>query len=109
MTDSQVRFGMAATLTSKPGGLQGDNKGFLVARQKMHTSLERLCHRFSPPFQKFLEYAISLQYKEAPNYRACQALFEPLLGDPSTRPLAVDFGAASGKVGCIPPYLCRPA
>lgn len=77
---------------------QGDNKGFLVARQKMATSLERLCHRFSPPFQRFLEYVITLHYKETPNYRACQALFEPLLGEPHTRPLAVDYGASACKV-----------
>ena len=86
---------------ARPGtiALQGDNKGFLVARQKMSTSLERLCGRWSAPFRQFLEYAISLQYKETPNYRACQALFEPLLGDVHSRPLALDYCSTLGKVG----------
>ncbi|KAK9804096.1 hypothetical protein WJX73_007044 [Symbiochloris irregularis] len=80
-------------------GFTGDNKGFLVAKQKVSTSLEALCSRCSPPFQQFLEYAISLSFKETPNYKACQKLFEPLLGDPSTRKLAVDYGVHAGKVG----------
>ena len=78
--------------------VQGENKGFLVARQKMATSLDRLCQRFSAPFRHFLEYVISLHYKETPNYRACQALFEPLLGDPGARPLAVDYEVRNAKV-----------
>lgn len=78
--------------------MQGENKGFMVAKTKMGTSLDRLCNRFSPPFKQFLEYAISLSYKEEPNYRACQALFEPLLGPPHSRPVAVDYGVTNGKV-----------
>ena len=78
--------------------MQGDNKGFLVARQKVYTTVEQLCRFHSAPFQQFLEYVLSLQFLEAPQYQLCQQLFEPLLEEPSQRPLARAYVTAAQAV-----------
>ena len=86
-------------LRACPECLQGDNKGFLVARQKVYTTVEHLCRFHSAPFQQFLEYVLALPFLEAPQYQLCQQLFEPLLEEPSQRPLARTYvSAAQAKV-----------
>ena len=87
--------------------MQGENKGFMVAKQKSQTTVERLCRFHTAPFLHFLEYVLSLSWGETPSYRLCQQLFEPLLEDASVRPLARDYQAASTpKVHSTPALVC---
>ena len=74
---------------------QGENKGFLVAKQKSQTTVERLCRFHTAPFAQFLDYVLGLGFKEAPNYRACQQLFEALLEEPTQRPMAREYQIAA--------------
>ena len=101
-----TRFRAARVNTS---GVQGDNKGFLVARQKVYTTVEQLCRFHSAPFQQFLEYVLSLQFLEAPQYQLCQQLFEPLLDEPSQRPLARTYVTAAQAVKVQTPTPSVPA
>ena len=77
-----------------------------MAKQKSQTTVERLCRFHTAPFAQFLEYVLSLTFLEAPSYRLCQQLFEPLLEDASTRPLARGYQASTStqsKVSVLRP------
>ena len=76
-------------------GAQGENKGFLVAKQKSQTTVERLCRFHTAPFAQFLEYVLGLSFCETPSYSLCQALFEPLLEEANLRPMARSYQVAT--------------
>ncbi|CAK9174558.1 unnamed protein product [Ilex paraguariensis] len=78
-------------------GLQGENKGFLVCKMKMTTSLETLCSLCPQPFRLFMEYVVNLKFDEEPNYAKYVALFDGIVGpNPDIRPINTD---GAQKVG----------
>lgn len=86
-------------------GYQGDNKGFLVCKKKMATSVEALC-RYPPgfndatpaAFKQFTETVVNLRYDEEPKYAAYAALFAPVCGPPTaSRPVDIAVGYQLGQ------------
>ena len=69
----------------------------MVCKTKVGTSAEQLCRAVSAPFRRFTDAVIALAFEEAPAYAALRALFEPLLGPPAMRPIAVDMPAAKAR------------
>ncbi|KAI4381900.1 hypothetical protein MLD38_007922 [Melastoma candidum] len=69
---------------------QGDNKGFLVCKKKMATSLESLCCFCCTPFRLFVEHVANLKFDfdEEPNYAKYISLFDGIVGPiPDIRPI----------------------
>ena len=77
-------------------GYQGDNKGFLVCKKKMATSAEALCRYTPQAFRQYMEAVVNLKFDEEPKYGALAALFEPLCGPTSRRPISTE---GAQKVG----------
>ena len=77
-------------------GYQGDNKGFLVCKKKMATSAEALCRYTPQAFRQYMEAVVNLKLDEEPKYGALAALFEPLCGPTSRRPISTE---GAQKVG----------
>eukprot|EP01018_Ginkgo_biloba_P005304 Gb_29953 [translate_table: standard] len=72
-------------------GFHGENKGFLVCKEKMSTSSERLCYRCPRPFKQFFEIVVNLKFDEEPNYAKLISLFDGLISpNPGARPLNTD-------------------
>jgi hypothetical protein len=68
----------------------------LVCKKKMATSAEALCRYTPAAFRKYMEAVVNLQFHEEPKYGALAALFTPLCGAPSKRPISTE---AAQKVG----------
>lgn len=72
-------------------GFQGENKSFLVCKQKMATSPAMMCCLCPPPLKKFLEIVVNLRFDEKPDYLKLISLFDGEIGlNPSTRPIKTD-------------------
>ncbi|XP_021765336.1 casein kinase 1-like protein HD16 isoform X2 [Chenopodium quinoa] len=72
-------------------GFQGDNKGFLVCKKKMATSLDGICSSCPKPFQEFLEHVVNLKFDEDPNYAKYISLFDKIVdSNPDARPINID-------------------
>ena len=78
-------------------GYQGDNKGFLVCKKKMATSAEALCRYTPPAFRQYMEAVVNLKFDEEPKYGALAALFEPLCGPTSRRPISTEGAQKVGQ------------
>jgi len=77
-------------------GYQGDNKGFLVCKKKMATSAEALCRYTPQAFRQYMEAVVNLKFDEEPKYGALAALFEPLCGPTSGRPISTEGAQKAG-------------
>ncbi len=84
--------------------MQGDNKGYMVAKKKMTTSAEALCRHKPEPFKVFTDSVMNLKFDEEPLYAAYIALFEPLVGGAPSRPICIDNAV---KVRFYPPAFLR--
>ena len=78
-------------------GYQGDNKGFLVCKKKMATSAEALCRYTPQAFRQYMEAVVNLKFDEEPKYGALAALFEPLCGPASRRPISTEGAQKVGQ------------
>ncbi|MDB9925113.1 casein kinase 1 family protein [bacterium] len=78
-------------------GYQGDNKGFLVCKKKMATSAEALCRYTPQAFRQYMEAVVNLKFDEEPKYGALAALFEPLCGPTSRRPISTEGAQKAGQ------------
>ena len=78
-------------------GYQGDNKGFLVCKKKMATSAEALCRYTPQAFRQYMEAVVNLKFAEEPKYGALAALFEPLCGPTSRRPISTEGAQKVGQ------------
>ena len=78
-------------------GYQGDNKGFLVCKKKMATSAEALCRYTPQAFRQYMEAVVNLKFDEEPKYGALAALFEPLCGPTSRRPISTEGAQKVGQ------------
>jgi len=78
--------------------------GFLVCKKKMATSAEALCRYTPAAFRQYMEAVVNLKFDEEPKYAALAALFEPLCGAISRRPISTEGAQKAGmcEVGHSP-------
>ncbi|TVT99895.1 hypothetical protein EJB05_54707 [Eragrostis curvula] len=78
-------------------GYQGDNKSFLVCKNKMATSPAMLCCLCPAPFKHFVEMVTNMKYDEEPNYSKFISLFDGLIEEPASRPIRIDGALKVGQ------------
>ena len=77
--------------------VQGENKGFLVCKKKMATCAENLTRYTPAAFRHFAEAVVNLKFDEEPKYEAYRALFGPLCGPATARPIVVEDLPKAGQ------------
>ncbi|KAF8407035.1 hypothetical protein HHK36_006160 [Tetracentron sinense] len=79
-------------------GFTGENKGFLVCKQKMATSPQMLCRLCSLPFQQYIDMVTNMKFDEEPNYSKLISLFDNSVGPiASLRPIRTDGAVKVGQ------------